>query len=91
MERQYTDLTSLEAYPSGGAYPTKDEEGNPLETEYGKCKTHWKQKAGIGENRTELVGSANVKYNLASSCLLISLSLTPFSSQGSVCTRTTRQ
>ena len=31
----YTDLTSLEAYPSSGAYPTKDEEGNPLETEYG--------------------------------------------------------
>lgn len=37
MERMYTDLTSLEAYPSSGAYPTKDEEGNPLETEYGKC------------------------------------------------------
>jgi len=37
MERQYSDLTSLEAYPSTGAYPTKDEEGNPLETEYGKC------------------------------------------------------
>lgn len=36
MERMYTDLTSLEAYPSSGAYPTKDEEGNPLETEYGK-------------------------------------------------------
>ena len=35
MERMYTDLTSLEAYPSSGAYPTKDEEGNPLETEYG--------------------------------------------------------
>lgn len=40
MERQYTDLTSLEAYPSTGAYPTKDEEGNPLETEYGKCVYH---------------------------------------------------
>lgn len=37
MERQYSDLTSLEAYPTSGAYPTKDEEGNPLETEYGKC------------------------------------------------------
>lgn len=35
MERMYTDLTSLEAYPSSGAYPVKDEEGNPLETEYG--------------------------------------------------------
>ena len=36
IERQYSDLTSLEAYPSSGAYPTKDEEGNALETEYGK-------------------------------------------------------
>ncbi|PVD32239.1 hypothetical protein C0Q70_07672 [Pomacea canaliculata] len=35
LERRYTDMTSLEAYPSGGLYPTKDEDGNLLETEYG--------------------------------------------------------
>uniref|UniRef100_A0A1I8INT2 DNA replication licensing factor MCM3 n=1 Tax=Macrostomum lignano TaxID=282301 RepID=A0A1I8INT2_9PLAT len=35
MERQYTDLTSLEPFPSSGAYPTKDDDGNLLETEYG--------------------------------------------------------
>ncbi|KAH8409032.1 hypothetical protein KR009_005613 [Drosophila setifemur] len=35
MERKYTDLTSFEAVPSGAAYPTKDEDGNLLETEYG--------------------------------------------------------
>ncbi|KAH8343404.1 hypothetical protein KR059_010142 [Drosophila kikkawai] len=35
MERKYTDLTSFEAIPSGAAYPTKDEDGNLLETEYG--------------------------------------------------------
>jgi len=34
-DRRYTDLTSLNAFPSSTAYPTKDEEGNPLETEYG--------------------------------------------------------
>lgn len=34
-DRRYTDLTSLSAFPSSSAYPTKDEEGNPLETEYG--------------------------------------------------------
>ncbi|UYV67202.1 MCM3 [Cordylochernes scorpioides] len=37
MERRYTDLTSYEAFPSSAAYPTKDEDGNLLETEYGLC------------------------------------------------------
>ncbi|XP_023808962.1 DNA replication licensing factor MCM3 [Oryzias latipes] len=35
MERKYTDLTSLDAFPSSASYPTKDEENNPLETEFG--------------------------------------------------------
>lgn len=35
MERKYTDLTSLEPFPSTAAYPTKDDDGNLLETEYG--------------------------------------------------------
>ncbi|KAG8445832.1 hypothetical protein GDO86_010571 [Hymenochirus boettgeri] len=35
IERKYTDMTSLEAFPSNAIYPTKDEENNPLETEYG--------------------------------------------------------
>lgn len=35
MERKYTDLTSFEAVPSSSVYPTKDEDGNFLETEYG--------------------------------------------------------
>ena len=34
-ERNYSDLTSLEAYPSTAAYPTQDDDGNPLQTEYG--------------------------------------------------------
>lgn len=34
-ERRYTDMTSLSVYPSTSSYPTKDEDGNPLETEYG--------------------------------------------------------
>ncbi|KAL5015401.1 hypothetical protein ScPMuIL_009671 [Solemya velum] len=39
MERRYTDMTSLDAYPSSAAYPTKDEDGNLLETEYGLSVT----------------------------------------------------
>ncbi|XP_043855599.1 DNA replication licensing factor MCM3 isoform X1 [Dromiciops gliroides] len=35
LERNYTDLTTLVAFPSSSVYPTKDEENNPLETEYG--------------------------------------------------------
>ena len=38
LERQYTDLTSFEAYPSTAAYPTQDEDGNPLQTEFGLCR-----------------------------------------------------
>ncbi|PNF28221.1 DNA replication licensing factor Mcm3 [Cryptotermes secundus] len=34
-ERRYTDLTSFDAFPSSSVYPTKDEDGNTLETEYG--------------------------------------------------------
>uniref|UniRef100_A0A8B9JP28 DNA replication licensing factor MCM3 n=1 Tax=Astyanax mexicanus TaxID=7994 RepID=A0A8B9JP28_ASTMX len=37
LERKYTDLTSLDAFPSSAVYPTKDEENNPLETEFGLC------------------------------------------------------
>uniref|UniRef100_A0A8C7IEG3 DNA replication licensing factor MCM3 n=1 Tax=Oncorhynchus kisutch TaxID=8019 RepID=A0A8C7IEG3_ONCKI len=37
LERKYTDLTSLDAFPSSSIYPTKDEENNPLETEFGLC------------------------------------------------------
>ncbi|CAF3979333.1 unnamed protein product [Rotaria sp. Silwood2] len=35
MERRYADMTSLEAFPTSSVYPTKDEDGNLLETEYG--------------------------------------------------------
>ncbi|XP_064596970.1 zygotic DNA replication licensing factor mcm3-like [Liolophura sinensis] len=34
-ERRYTDMTSLDPFPSTAAYPTKDEDGNLLETEFG--------------------------------------------------------
>ncbi|KAK9512391.1 hypothetical protein O3M35_000830 [Rhynocoris fuscipes] len=36
-ERQYTDLTSLNAVVTAPVYPTKDIDGNLLETEYGLC------------------------------------------------------
>ncbi|XP_072263464.1 DNA replication licensing factor MCM3 [Pyxicephalus adspersus] len=35
IERKYTDMTSLDAFPSSSVYPTKDEDNNPMETEYG--------------------------------------------------------
>ncbi|XP_034383867.1 DNA replication licensing factor MCM3 [Cyclopterus lumpus] len=35
IERKYTDMTSLDAFPTSAIYPTKDEENNPLETEFG--------------------------------------------------------
>ncbi|XP_062520384.1 DNA replication licensing factor MCM3-like [Corticium candelabrum] len=35
VERRYSDLTTLNAFPSTSAYPTKDDVGNPLETEFG--------------------------------------------------------
>jgi len=38
LERAYTDLTSFEAYPSTAAYPTQDDDGNPLQTEFGLSK-----------------------------------------------------
>lgn len=35
LERRYTDMTSTSAFPTSSVYPTKDDDGNPLETEYG--------------------------------------------------------
>jgi DNA replication licensing factor MCM3 len=33
--RQYRDITSTSGAPTGASYPTKDEQGNLLQTEYG--------------------------------------------------------
>ena len=38
IERKYTDMTSLDAFPSSSVYPTKDDDGNLLETEFGLSK-----------------------------------------------------
>lgn len=38
IERRYTDMTSLDPFPSSAVYPTKDEDGNLLETEFGLSK-----------------------------------------------------
>lgn len=35
LERKYTDLTSFDPFPASSVYPTQDEDGNSLETEYG--------------------------------------------------------
>ncbi|XP_012251118.2 DNA replication licensing factor Mcm3 [Athalia rosae] len=35
IERTYTDLTSMDAFPTPSVYPTKDDDGNALETEFG--------------------------------------------------------
>ncbi|XP_076803455.1 zygotic DNA replication licensing factor mcm3-like [Clavelina lepadiformis] len=35
LDRKYTDLTSSNPFPSSTVYPTKDEDNNPLETEFG--------------------------------------------------------
>ncbi|XP_043463067.1 DNA replication licensing factor Mcm3 [Leptopilina heterotoma] len=34
-DRAYSDLTSYDAYPASAVYPTTDEDGNALETQYG--------------------------------------------------------
>ena len=36
--RNYRDATSLDGPATSSVYPTKDEEGNPLETEFGLCE-----------------------------------------------------
>jgi len=35
LERRYADISSFDVMPSANIYPTKDDEGNLLETEYG--------------------------------------------------------
>jgi DNA replication licensing factor MCM3 len=38
MERRYADISSFDVMPSVNIYPTKDDDGNLLETEYGLSK-----------------------------------------------------
>ena len=35
LERRYADISSFDVMPTVNVYPTKDEDGNLLETEYG--------------------------------------------------------
>lgn len=37
LSREYRDVTSNTGLPTGSVYPTKDEEGNLLTTEFGLC------------------------------------------------------
>ncbi|TDH71737.1 hypothetical protein CCR75_002187 [Bremia lactucae] len=38
LSREYRDTTSIAGAPTSSVYPTKDENGNLLETEYGLCQ-----------------------------------------------------
>lgn len=38
MERKYADMSSFDIMPTSTAYPTKDDAGNLLETEFGLSK-----------------------------------------------------
>lgn len=49
MERKYNDITSFDVFPSVNMYPTKDDDGNLLETEYGLSKYRDHQSLTIQE------------------------------------------
>lgn len=47
--REYRDITALTGLPTGSSYPTRDETGNLLQTEYGKCRYKDNQVIGLQE------------------------------------------
>jgi len=49
IEREYRDATSFRGMPTGSTYPTKDDNGNLLETEFGLSKYSDHQKLIIQE------------------------------------------
>jgi DNA replication licensing factor MCM3 len=49
MERRYADITSFDVIPSVNMYPTKDDDGNLLETEFGLSKYRDNQTLTIQE------------------------------------------
>eukprot|EP00878_Enallax_costatus_P042785 GHUV01050255.1.p1 GENE.GHUV01050255.1~~GHUV01050255.1.p1 ORF type:complete len:521 (+),score=171.08 GHUV01050255.1:487-2049(+) len=47
--REYRDVTALTGLPTGSSYPTRDENGHLLVTEYGKCRYKDNQVIGLQE------------------------------------------
>lgn len=66
IERKYTDMTSLDAFPSSAVYPTKDEDGNLLETEYGLStfKDHQTFSIQVCSQYTIIASPYGLRYNV---------------------------
>jgi len=70
MDRRYQDATSYDSVPSVNMYPTKDEDGNLLETEYGLSKYRDNQTLTIQEMPEKApTGNNQLEKYVIGSCL----------------------